>query len=134
MNLNGLDFSADMLREARKLPKPGKSPFPEFVQGSVYEMPFQTDTFDVALNTISCHFYLEQVRAFREICRILKPGGRFYCAAITYGLRGRGSSLANIAVYYPPHILSDHFEEAGFKVIGYDRFPPNVALFRLVKP
>ncbi len=136
LDLTGLDFSADMLEQARE---PGarlvapQSPFPKFVQGSVYEMPFETGTFDIALNTISCHFYLEQVRAFREVLRVLKPGGNFYCAAITYGLRGRGSSLANIAVYYPPHILQDHFEEAGFKVLGHERMFPNVALFRLAK-
>jgi len=110
-----------------------QSPFPNFVQGSVYEMPFQDGTFDIALNTISCHFYLEQVKAFRDIQRVLKPGGRFYCAAITYGLRGGSSAIANMAVYYPAHILQDHFEEAGFKVLGHERMIPNVALFRLTK-
>ncbi len=133
LDLTGLDFSKDMLAEAERHASSGRSPKPRFVQGSVYELPFETGTFDVALNTISCHFYLEQVKAFREIQRVLKPGGRFFCAAITSGLRGpRG--LSDVAVYFPPHILSDHFEEAGFKVLGYERMLPNVAIFRLVKP
>ncbi|MCW5828216.1 MAG: methyltransferase domain-containing protein [Deltaproteobacteria bacterium] len=136
LDLTGLDFSGEMLEQARR-PLPGASGGePQFVQGSVYEMPFADNTFDTVLNTISCHFYLEQVRAFREICRVMKPGGRFHCAAIRYGVRGpfARNSLTDIAVYYPPEIMTDHFTEAGFKVLGYEDLFPNVVIFRLIKP
>lgn len=64
--LTGLDLSEPMLSRARRDARAARSPAPTFVQGSVYEMPFADGSFDVVLNTISCHFYLEQVRAFRE--------------------------------------------------------------------
>lgn len=130
LELTGLDLSEPMLAQGRRDARDGHSPAPAFVQGSVYEMPFPDGRFDVALNTISCHFYLEQVRAFREVRRVLAPGGRFYCAALTTGLRGR-SSMAGIAVYYPPSELALHFEEAGFEILGRERMFPAVVLFEL---
>jgi ubiquinone/menaquinone biosynthesis C-methylase UbiE len=133
LELTGLDLSEPMLVQARRGATPGRSAPPRFVQGSVYEMPFEDGTFDVALNTISCHFYLEQVRAFREIARVLRPGGRLFCAAMTYGLRGRGASLSKVAHYNSVDTLSRHFEEAGLEVAGVERMVPAVALFELVK-
>ncbi len=130
--LTGLDLSEPMLSQARRDARVGRSPAPSFVQGSVYDMPFASGAFDVALNTISCHFYLEQVRAFREIHRVLAPGGRFYCAALTAGLRGR-ASLAGIAVYHPIPVLTEHFLQAGFRVAPAERIFPLVALFELEK-
>jgi len=133
LKLTGLDLSEPMLSRARVDARSLRSPAPEFVQGSVYEMPFADASFDVALNCISCHFYLEQVRAFREIHRVLVPGGRLFCAALTSGLRGR-SSLAGIAVYHPASVLAEHFRQAGFEVIGSERMFPAVAVIEVRKP
>jgi len=133
LELTGLDLSEHMLTQARRGARASRSPVPSFVQGSVYEMPFADGAFDVALNTISCHFYLEQVRAFREIGRVLSPGGRFFCAAMTSGALGR-ASLAGIAVYHPVVVLEEHFRQAGFVVEACERMFPFVALFELRKP
>jgi ubiquinone/menaquinone biosynthesis C-methylase UbiE len=132
--LTGLDLSEEMLAQARRHARAGRSRAPEFVQGSVYEMPFAAAAFDVVLNTISCHFYLEQVRAFREIARVLRPGGRFFCAALTQGIIGRTASVTRVAVYHPVQTLRRHFEEAGLRVSGVDRMFPAVALFELRAP
>jgi ubiquinone/menaquinone biosynthesis C-methylase UbiE len=128
--LTGLDLSEPMLSRARRDAKAGRSPAPAFVEGSVYEMPFADAAFDVALNSISCHFYLEQVRAFREIRRVLVPGGRLFCAALTAGLRGR-VSLAGMAVYHPVPVLEEHFRQAGFEVTARESFFPFVVVFEL---
>ena len=126
--LTGLDLSEPMLSRARRDARAARSPAPTFVQGSVYEMPFADGSFDVVLNTISCHFYLEQVRAFREIRRVLAPSGRFFCAALTMGLRGR-LSLVRIAEYHPPDVLAEHLRQAGFEVTGRERMLPFVVVF-----
>lgn len=130
LDLTGLDLSEHMLAEARRDAKAARSRAPSFVEGSVYEMPFADSSFDVALNTISCHFYLEQARAFREIHRVLAPGGRFFCAALTAGMRGR-ASFAGMAVYHPVPVLEEHFREAGFEVVARERVVPFVAVFEL---
>ncbi len=132
LELTGLDLSEPMLSQARRDAKPARSPAPTFVRGSVYDMPFADGAFDVVLNSISCHFYLEQVRAFRDIHRVLCPGGRFFCAALTSGLKGR-ASLAGIAVYRPATELEDNFRQAGFEVTGSERMFPFVAVFELRK-
>jgi ubiquinone/menaquinone biosynthesis C-methylase UbiE len=128
--LTGLDLSEHMLSRARRDARAGRSGEPAFVCGSVYELPFADGAFDVALNCISCHFYLDQVRAFREIRRVLAPGGRLFCAALTSGMGGR-ASFASIAVYHPVSLLADHFRQAGFEVTGSERIFPAVALFEL---
>jgi ubiquinone/menaquinone biosynthesis C-methylase UbiE len=133
LELTGLDLSEHMLSQARREPMKGMSHAPTFVQGSVYEMPFPEGTFDVALNSISCHFYLEQVRAFREIHRVLVPGGRLFCAALTTGLRGR-ASLGGMAVYHPVPVLEEHFRQAGFEVRACERVFPLVAVFEVQRP
>jgi len=133
LDLTGIDLSEPMLAQARRAAVAGQSPAPVFVQGSVYELPFEAERFDIALNTISCHFYLEPVRAFREIARVLRPGGRLFCAALTFGLTGRGKSLSNVAHYDSVDTLGRHFEEAGFDVNGVERMIPAVAILELVK-
>lgn len=131
--LTGLDLSEEMLSMARRSASFERSAAPTFVQGSVYEMPFEDGSFDVALNCISCHFYLEQVRAFREIGRILAPGARFFCAALVPGMLGRAAP-AGVAVYPPVPLLLEHFREAGFTVTASERMFPAVAVFEMRKP
>jgi len=129
LELHGLDLSDDMLEQARR-----RNRAPKYVQGSVYELPFPDASFDVVLNTISCHFYLEQVRAFAEIARVLRPSGRFLCAAI--GLRPLlySAELAKVAVYHPPKVLEAHLREAGFDVRGVETIHPGVLLFDAIVP
>jgi ubiquinone/menaquinone biosynthesis C-methylase UbiE len=88
LELTGVDLSPQMLEQARKRGTRAK-----LVESSVYSMPFPDGSFDVALNTISCHFYLEQVRAFREIARVLRPGGRFFCAVLPQPLLDRAERV-----------------------------------------
>jgi SAM-dependent methyltransferase len=47
----------------------------EFIEGSVYELPFAEATFDVVLaNTVLMHLG-DPLRALREMRRVLRPGG-----------------------------------------------------------
>ncbi|MGZ3423304.1 MAG: class I SAM-dependent methyltransferase [Polyangiales bacterium] len=133
LDLTGLDLSEHMLEQARRSAREGRSPAPRFVQGSVFEMPFESGVFDVALNTISCHFYLDQVSAFREIARVLKPRGRFFCAAITLGPFAKSAPMGNVAVYHPPRVIAEHLREAGFDVQSTEHIVPATVLFRAIK-
>jgi ubiquinone/menaquinone biosynthesis C-methylase UbiE len=133
LELTGLDLSEEMLSQARRGATNARSKAPEFIQGSVYEMPFADGAFDIATNSISCHFYLEQVRAFREIHRVLAPGGRFFCAALDARRLGIGG-LRGVAIYDPVPVLEEHFREAGFRLIAMRRIFPAIVLFELRKP
>jgi ubiquinone/menaquinone biosynthesis C-methylase UbiE len=133
LSLTGLDLSEHMLSQARRGASSGRSPTPTFVQGSVYELPFDEGAFDVALNCISCHFYLDQVKAFREIHRVLAPRGRFFCAAVVAPLGGR-LSFGGFAAYHPVPVLTRHLESAGFDVTRCTRMFPAVAILEMRKP
>lgn len=41
------------------------------------ELPFEEDTFDAVLNTVSVDYMVHPVEIFKEVGRILKPGGLF---------------------------------------------------------
>jgi ubiquinone/menaquinone biosynthesis C-methylase UbiE len=134
LELTGIDLSEPMLAHARRAAQDGASPAPRFVQGSVYALPFEDASFDVALNTISCHFYLDQPAAFREIARVLRPGGRLHCAAIALGPLAKSASIGDVARYYPPHVIAAHLREAGFDVVGIEHLFPATVLLRAAKP
>jgi ubiquinone/menaquinone biosynthesis C-methylase UbiE len=48
-----------------------------FEQGDAQELPFDAATFDAVLNVESSHCYPDRLGFFREVARILRPGGHF---------------------------------------------------------
>lgn len=46
--------------------------------GSVEQMPFEDNEFDLIISRGSVQFWENQEKAFREILRVLKPGGKTY--------------------------------------------------------
>ena len=49
-----------------------------FVQGDVGALPFEDESFDIVLSLNGFHAFPNKDAAFRETCRVLKPGGIFY--------------------------------------------------------
>ena len=60
------------------------------VAGLAQELPFKSDTFDSVVSSWAIPMYLENTKkeyedSFREIARVLKPGGKAYLAPIYEG-------------------------------------------------
>ena len=72
----GLDFSAEMLRQARRSNQ--HHPRLVFVQGNVAPLRFADEQFDTVFNTFSFLHYTNPEQVFAEIYRILRPGCKFY--------------------------------------------------------
>ncbi len=72
----GLDFSAEMLRQARRANR--HRPRLIFVQGRAAPLRFADEQFDAVFNTLSFLHYSEPEQVFAEIHRVLRPGGTFY--------------------------------------------------------
>jgi len=68
----GVDPSRGMLGEARKV---FHGPL---TRGVAQELPFADDTFDFVTMGIALRHVSDLVAAFREYCRVLKPGGRLW--------------------------------------------------------
>jgi SAM-dependent methyltransferase len=71
----GLDSSATMVETAKTRTSAGNTSI-EFVQGSLYELPFPDDSFDAARSDRVFQHLAEPERALRELMRVTKPGGR----------------------------------------------------------
>ena len=72
-----LDYSADMMRNAEKRSEAMGVRNVNFVQGDVGALPFEEESFDIVLSLNGFHAFPDKDAAFRETCRVLKPGGIF---------------------------------------------------------
>jgi ubiquinone/menaquinone biosynthesis C-methylase UbiE len=72
----GLDFSPQMLRQARQQNR--HHPRLIYVQGNAEALPFADGQFDAVFNTLSFLHYPKPEQVFSEVSRVLHPGGYFY--------------------------------------------------------
>lgn len=72
-----LDYSADMMAHARKRAEVMEVSNISFVQGDVGALPFPDESVDIVLSLNGFHAFPDKDAAFRETCRVLKPGGVF---------------------------------------------------------
>ena len=72
-----LDYSADMLANAKKRAAAMKLSHVALAQGDVGALPFADGSFDLVLSINGFHAFPDKDAAFRETCRVLKPGGVF---------------------------------------------------------
>jgi ubiquinone/menaquinone biosynthesis C-methylase UbiE len=49
----------------------------EWMEIDAVSLPFENDTFDCVVVQFGVMFYSDRVQAFKEACRVLKPGGTF---------------------------------------------------------
>ena len=76
-SMTGMDFS----QEAVDLCKRNRlAPGLAFVCGDAQSMPFAASSFDVVVNIESSHCYESMETFLSEVCRVLRPGGRFVFA------------------------------------------------------
>ena len=81
-----LDYSEDMLGQARKrLRDRGNI---SVVRGDVGNLPMGNNSFDIVLSMNGFHAFPDKESAFREIRRVLKPGGKFIACFYIKGKSG----------------------------------------------
>lgn len=74
----GVDFSEEMIRQARLSKRDRHRPRLIFVQGNAEALPFADEQFNAVFNTISFLHYRNPEQVFSEVSRVLQPGGQFY--------------------------------------------------------
>lgn len=72
-----LDYSEDMLGQARERFARAELTNVETIQGDVGKLPFADETFDTVLSMNGFHAFPDKERAFAETWRVLKKGGLF---------------------------------------------------------
>ncbi len=81
-SLTGVDFCEDMLDIAKKKmdPLPGNV---SLVVSDARELPFPDGSFDAVTVSFGIRNVPDTFAALKEINRVLRPGGRFYCLELT---------------------------------------------------
>jgi ubiquinone/menaquinone biosynthesis C-methylase UbiE len=78
LKIIAVDISDEMLaRAAENLSHPDFSDRITYKQGDIHALPFGDSSLDFVISTLSLHHWADPPRAFREIHRVLKPGGKF---------------------------------------------------------
>ncbi len=71
-NYIGLDLSPEMIKTAKKKNLKNTT----FIEGDCENMPLEDNTFDIVINSQSFHHYPNPLSFFKEVYRVLKPGGK----------------------------------------------------------
>jgi arsenite methyltransferase len=118
----GLDMTDEMLALAQRNAQEAGATNVEFLKGHIEAIPLPADSIDVVISNCVINLAADKPAVFREIARVLKPGGRMGVSdivaddALTAGQRAeRGSYVGCIA-----GALSFREYEAGLKAAGLE--------------
>jgi demethylmenaquinone methyltransferase/2-methoxy-6-polyprenyl-1,4-benzoquinol methylase len=83
-NVIGVDFCHSMVESAvKKRASSTSARRIEFATGDAMALPFRDATFDCIVNGFMLRNVADLNTTFRELCRVLKPGGRLVCLDLT---------------------------------------------------
>ena len=124
-----LDYSEDMLAQAEA--HLANCPHISCVQGDVGQLPLENESCDIVLSMNGFHAFPDKQKAFQEIWRVLKPGGKFIAC---YYIKGESSItdwlvkniLAKKGWFTPPfqtkseikELLEQQYERVDFHTDG----------------
>ncbi|MFC1847033.1 class I SAM-dependent methyltransferase [Chloroflexota bacterium] len=78
LSIIGVDISEEMEHKAKKnFERAGLGEKVNFRRGDIQELPFDNNTLDFVVSTLSLHHWSEPKQAIQEINRVLKPQGQF---------------------------------------------------------
>ena len=105
--VQGIDYSAVSVEKARKVN----------ASAIAAELPFEAEQFDVVTAFETVYFWPELAQNFREVYRVLKPGGTFFICNEANGETAKDDKWAQIIdgmTIYTDTALKEYLEQAGF--------------------
>src|SRR5690606_31572749 len=122
-HVTGIDLTAAFCTAAEALTaRLGLADRVTFRHGSALKMPFADDSFDVAWTQHAAMNIADKASLYREIARVMKPGGRLALFDIMKG-PGEGvlfpvpwARVPEISFLAPPEHIREQLEEAGLTI------------------
>ena len=116
--VQGIDYSAVSVEKTRKVNARAIAAGRCTVQqASVAELPFEAEQFDVVTAFETVYFWPELAQNFREVYRVLKPGGVFFICNEANGETTKDDKWTQIIdgmAIYTDTALKEYLEQAGF--------------------
>ena len=116
----GIDLSVSGIDCARRFNRP---PGCAYVRGDAMHLPFEDAAFDVLMSVCAWEHFADDMMAFSEAARVIKPGGRFVLSVDSLTYRGISSSYREccrrrhgVAHFYRPATLKRRLTDAGFEI------------------
>ncbi len=95
----GVDMTASMIERARAGAKAAGLSNVEIRQGEAETLPVEDSSIDVAISNGVLNLTPDKIKAFREVARVLRPGGRLYLADIVIGTELSESARKDIDLW-----------------------------------
>mgnify|MGYP006171752499 CR=1 FL=1 len=95
----GVDMLAEMLEKSRASARAMGLDNVEFREGLIEDMPVEDGWADVVISNGVINLCADKKRAFEEIWRVLRPGGRLQFADIANGKAVPASALRNVDLW-----------------------------------
>ena len=112
-----LDYSPDMMGQAREKAERMGLQNVQFRQGDVGALPYEDSSFDIVLSLNGFHAFPDKEAAYRETFRVLKPGGTFFLCNESSGDTDKDEKwterIAGMTIYRDVQ-LKAALEQAGF--------------------